>query len=80
MWLTKEWALFRYLQVQIFAMIEYVRMYGDGNSAAISRKIENEFLDLEYCVTALIVGALASLDSGMIEKFRRMRPDGALFS
>jgi len=76
--ITVEWALFRWVQVHVFAALEYVWKYGDGNSAAVSRKIENEFLDLDYCVTALIVGALASRDNGMIEKFRCMRPDGTV--
>jgi len=76
--LTEEWALFRYLQVHLFAALEYVRLYGDGNSTAISAKIENEMLDLDYCVTALIVGVLASYDMGLIEKFKRLRPAGAV--
>ncbi|MDP2863121.1 MAG: hypothetical protein Q8N95_10050 [Desulfobacterales bacterium] len=74
--LTEEWALFRYLQVHVFAALEYVRLFGDGNSTAISGKIENEILDLDYCVTALLVGALASHDMSLIEKFKRIRPTG----
>jgi hypothetical protein len=76
--LTDEWALFRYLQVHVFAALEYVRMFGDGNATAISSKIENEMLDLDYCVTALMVGALASYDTGLIEKFTRLRPTGTV--
>jgi hypothetical protein len=76
--LTDEWALFCNLQTHLFAALEYVRLYGDGNSAAISDKIENEMLDLDYCVTALIVGALASHDKGLIERFRSLRPAGTI--
>lgn len=68
--------MFRYLQVHIFAALEYVRQFGDGNFTAISDKIENEMLDLDYCVTALLFGALASHDTGLIEKFKRLRPSG----
>ena len=75
---TEEWALFRYLQVHVFAALGYVSQFGDENSAAISKRIENEMLDLDYCVTALLVGALASRDHGMIDKFTRIRPDGII--
>jgi hypothetical protein len=74
--LIKEWAIFLYLQVHVFAALEYVRVFGDGNSTAISDKIENEMLDLDYCITALIVGALASYDTGLIAKFTSLQPTG----
>jgi hypothetical protein len=78
--LTQEWAMTRYLQVHILAALEYVRMFGDGNSAAISAKIENEILDLDYCITALLVGALASHDNRLIEKFEKILPTGIVIS
>lgn len=76
--ITEKWALFRWVQVHVFAALEYVRMYGDDNSTAISKKIENEVLDLDYCITALVIGALASRDCGMKERFMLMRPDGII--
>lgn len=73
---NENWCLFRWIQVHVSAALDYVRKYGDGNEKAISKKIENEFLDLDYCITALLVGALASKDNGMIDRFKNIRPDG----
>lgn len=78
--INERWALFRWIQVHILAALEYVRKYGDGNSEAISKKIENEFLDLDYCITALLVGALASRDISMIERFKHINPKGIVIS
>lgn len=76
----EKWALFKWIQVHILAALDYVGRYGDGNMDAISKKIENEFLDLDYCITALIVGGLASKDNGMIDRFKRIRPNGIVLN
>lgn len=76
----ERWALFREIQVYVLAALDYVCMYGDNNAEAVSSKIENEYLDLEYCITALLVGALASRDNGMIKRFKSIKPDGAVIN
>lgn len=72
----ERWALFREIQVYVLAALDYVCRYGDNKPDAISKKIENEYLDLEYCITALLVGALASQDNGMITRFKSIKPNG----
>lgn len=72
----ERWGLFREIQVYVVAALDYVFKYGDNNPDALSRKIENEYLDLEYCITASLVGALASQDKRMIARFKSIRPDG----
>lgn len=74
--LDEKWALFREIQVYIMATLDYVRKYGDGNSDAISKGIENEYCDLEYCITALLFGALASRDNQLVTRFKCITPDG----
>jgi hypothetical protein len=75
----ERWALFREIQVYVLAALDYVRRYGDNNPNAVSKKIENEYLDLEYCITGLLVGALASQDNRMITRFKSIKPDGFVF-
>jgi hypothetical protein len=72
----ERWGLFREIQVYVLAALDYVFRYGDNHPDAVSTKIENEYLDLEYCITALLVGALASQDKQMIARFTSLRPDG----
>jgi hypothetical protein len=43
----ERWGLFREIQVYVVAALDYVFMYGDSNPDALSRKIENEYLDLD---------------------------------
>jgi hypothetical protein len=74
--IDERWALFREVQVYVVAALDYVFMFGDGNAGAVSKRIENEYLDLEYCITASLVGALASQDKQMNTRFKRIRPDG----
>lgn len=74
--IDERWALFREIQVHVIAALDYVGKYGDNNSDIVSKKIENEYMDLEYCITALIVGALASYDKGMINRFLSILPEG----
>jgi hypothetical protein len=71
-----RWGLFREVQVYVIAALDYVFMYGDNNPSAVSKKIENEYLDLEYCITASLVGGLASQDKRMNIRFKSIRPDG----
>ncbi len=78
--LTEDWVLYRWVQVQVLAALDYVRRYGDGNAEMIAKAIENEYLDLGYCITAIIAGALASRDPGMIERFTRVKPDGMVIT
>jgi hypothetical protein len=75
----ERWALFREIQMYVLAALDYVRRYGDNNPNAVSKKIENEYLDLEYCITGLLVGALASQDNRMITRFKSIKPDGFVF-
>jgi hypothetical protein len=75
-----HWALFRELQVYVVAALDYVFMFGDGNVVAVSKRVENEYLDLEYSITASLVGALASQDKRMNARFKRIRPDGFVLS
>ena len=74
--LDERWGLFREIQVYVLAALDYVFRNGDNSPYAVSTKIENEYLDLEYCITAVLVGALASQDKRMIARFRSIRPDG----
>ncbi|VAV84888.1 hypothetical protein MNBD_DELTA01-582 [hydrothermal vent metagenome] len=76
--ISKEWVFFRRMQVHLLAVLEYIRRYGSGNSEAISKKIENDFLDIEYCILACVVCGLASRDRMMREMFQRLCPEGTL--
>lgn len=76
----ENWALYRKIQVYFLAALDYLFQFGDNNPNAVSKKIENEYLDLEYCITALVVGALASQDKKMIARFTSIKPDGIVIS
>ncbi len=57
-----------------------MRKYGPGNSEAKSKKIENDFLDIEYCITGAVVGCLATRDKKMASMFNGVNPNGVLIS
>lgn len=75
--LSRDWALFRWLQAHLLYAIEYIRKYGP-NPNVTSEKLENEILDIDYCITGSLAGCLASKDKKIREIFRIMCPNGHL--
>jgi hypothetical protein len=75
--IDENWAYFRWMQVYILAVLEYFRSYGT-KSIPKQDKLENEVLDLDYTITAILLGGLASRDDAMKRRFRFLRPDGYL--
>ena len=75
--ISKEWALFRWTQANLLYAIEYIRKYGP-NPNVTSEKLENEILDIDYCITGSLAGCLASKDKKIREIFRIMCPNGHL--
>lgn len=61
---TDDWALFRYLQMQmLFALDAYVRYHGrrpDTASAAVYERIEHDVLDAQVAMLGCLEGALAT--------------------
>ncbi|MDO8433020.1 MAG: hypothetical protein Q7S58_11490, partial [Candidatus Binatus sp.] len=73
--INEEWTLFRWIQVQLLAGLDFFASHGLG--APFNR--ENLFhglLDLDYLITAVVVGGLASREKQMLERFSLLRPDG----
>ena len=75
--LSRDWALFRRTQAHLLYAIEYIRKYGPDPNV-ISGKLENEILDIDYCITGSLAGCLASKDKKIREIFRIMCPNGRL--
>jgi hypothetical protein len=75
--INEQWTLFRWIQVQLIAGLDFFAGYGLG--APFNReKLFHELLDLDYLVPALIVGGLAPREKRMIDRFKFLRPDGVL--
>lgn len=78
--IDEEWFIFRWLQVQLLAGLDYIFKYGDVITPFVSKKMENDFLDLEYCLAGCVVGAIATSDSAMQERFKSIIPQGVVLS
>jgi hypothetical protein len=76
----KEWILFRHLQVHLLAAIEYIRKYGKEPHAMITKRLENEYLDIDYCIIGTISDGLATRDKTMAKFYNLLCPDKALMS
>ena len=66
--ISKDWVLFRRTQAHLLYAIEYIRKYGPDPNV-ISGKLENEILDIDYCITGSLAGCLASKDKKIREIF-----------
>jgi hypothetical protein len=72
-----NWAVYRWLQVNLLAAIDVVSKY----TVAVVPKAEkrtNERHDLDYAVTAALIDGLATKDQAMADRFRLLCPAGLL--
>jgi len=78
--IDKEWILLRYLQVHLLAAIEYIRKYGKEPQSTITKRLENEYLDIDYCIIGTLCDGLATRDKTMEKFYNLLCPDKALIS
>jgi hypothetical protein len=64
--------------VKLLGSLDYFKRYGVEKQALKSRRMENEYLDLEYCFVGILVGALATHDKEMAARFTALCPEGVL--
>jgi len=78
--IDEQWALFRWTQIRLIAALDYFLKYGEKEMSSKTTKIENEYLDLEYCLIGCLVGSIATYDRGMAKRFQTLCPSGKLLS
>lgn len=80
---TKDWALYRWLQVQfLFGIDLYVRYQGNVPKefgAATFEKIEHDVLDAQVLMLGCLEGAFATREKKLKRWWRLLCPDGALY-
>lgn len=76
--ISPDWIVYRHLQANLIAAVEYIRKYGSGTIDAQSKKIENDVVDIEYCILGTLADALASGDSTLKEMYLLSKPGGAI--
>jgi len=78
--IDRDWILLRYLQAHLLAAIEYIRKYGKESQAMITKRLENEYLDIDYCIIGTIADGLATRDKTMAKFYNLLCPDKILMS
>jgi hypothetical protein len=73
--IDERWALFRWIQVTLLAGLDFYASYGVDRSPN-PEDLLHELLDMDYLVSALLVGGLACRETRFVERFRFLRPDG----
>lgn len=75
--IDEEWALFRLIQVYLLAGLDFISRH--GIAAKLNEEVMlHEILDLDYLVTALLVGGLACRETRFLERFRFLCSDGVI--
>ncbi|MFQ5753133.1 MAG: hypothetical protein ACE5HI_14165 [bacterium] len=67
---NEDWAIYRWIQSRLIAGIDYKRKYRGHKRILTIDKLANERLDLEYLITGLLAGALASRDDLLVQNCR----------
>ncbi len=78
--IDKAWILLRYLQVHLLAALEYIRKYGKESQPMISKRLENEYLDIDYCIIGTLSDGLATRDKTIAKFYKLLCPEKALMS
>jgi hypothetical protein len=63
--------------VQLLAGLDFIGRHG-VDAAPNEESILHELLDLDYLVSALLVGGLACRETRFLERFRFLCPDGVI--
>jgi hypothetical protein len=74
----RTWVVFRRVQAHLLACVEYFARFGVGVNPTHRGRLENERIDVNYLVLALLAQGLATRDRDMQRRFRRLCPDGIL--
>lgn len=81
---SPQWALFRWLQVQLLigldAFIRYNGKIPHQLSNNAYEKIEHDVLDAQYLITATLEGSFATRETKLQRFWRMLRPEGLLVS
>jgi hypothetical protein len=82
--LTEEWALFRWLQVQMLFGLDLSWRYGVNLWKPLTskqyEKLEHDVLDAQYLLLGVLEGAFATQERKLQEWFTALRPDGTLYT
>jgi hypothetical protein len=73
--IDERWAFFRWIQVTLVAGLDFFASYRVDKSPN-PEDLLHELLDMDYLVSALLVGGLACCEKRFIGRFRFLRPDG----
>jgi hypothetical protein len=76
--LTRDWALYVWVAVNLLAAIDYISKYGVGVNETSPGKLFNEIVDLEYTIVAVLARGLASREKSMQRRFALLCPHGIL--
>lgn len=72
---TPEWSIYRYLQYDVFVLIDFYRRYGMGQEKVNLKKIVNTVFDLSYGIFGSLFDGLATSDRDLIFFFKLATPD-----
>jgi hypothetical protein len=80
--IDKTWACFRIVQNWLIFIFDYIRKFGYAKLIQdLPIKVdENDYLDIEYCIVGSLVGAIATRDKRLIERYKLITPTGFVIS
>ena len=73
--ITPQWSIFRYLQYDVFALIDFYRKYGLDQEKVNLKKIANTVFDLSYGIFGSLFDGLATNDQKLIFFYRLATPE-----
>lgn len=77
--IDQNWAIFRKLQIDLIASMEYMRSYSDGYFNITKKNKAHDQIDFRICIFALLTKAIATGDKKIKRYFKLLCPEGQIF-
>ena len=77
--IDKNWAIFRRLQIDLIATIDYMHSYSDGQFDIKQNKKAHDQIDFKICILGILAGSIATRDKKMKRYFKLLCPEGEIF-
>ncbi len=77
--INQNWAIFRKLQIDLIASLDYMHSYSDGYFNITKKNKAHDQIDFRICIFALLTKTIATRDKKIIRYFKLLCPEGQIF-
>lgn len=78
--INQNWVIYRYLQVHLLYVLEYIKRYGFSSPDEINKTLQNFRIDIDYCVIGALADGLLTNDKTLVTLYKLLCPKKCLIT